>query len=267
VATTNILAGGILSGIGTIAGNVNNTAGTVAPGTSPGILTINGNYVQGSGGTLAVEIGGTAAGTQYDQLIVTGNATLGGALGVALIGGFVPPSGSTFAVVQAGAVNGAFSITPTALGAAAVTTNYLPSSVNVVTAAAITDQITNTQNQSTQIAPPTSNIVFNSNSTSSSGGSIPTVYLETTSGQIVPLTPMPTFQSGAYVNLDTGQSIFLTSDIVPTPGVYFNEATQTIMVVTVDPVTGQIQIMSGSSATTQVAVEGGAQVRRPAACK
>ncbi len=62
---------GILSGIGTIFGDVTN-AGTIAPGNSIGTLTIAGNYT-GSGGTLEIEaeLGGDAS--PSDRLVVTGN--------------------------------------------------------------------------------------------------------------------------------------------------------------------------------------------------
>ena len=118
VGTLNVIAGGALTGTGTIVGNVNNSGGTVLPGASPGVLTINGNYVQGPGGALAIDIGGTTAGTQYDQLIVSGNASLGGTLSTALIGGFVPPPGSTYTFIQAaGGVTGTFSTINQPLGA------------------------------------------------------------------------------------------------------------------------------------------------------
>jgi len=110
VGTLNVLAGGALTGTGTITGNVNNSGGTVLPGASPGILTINGNYVQGPSGVLGIDIGGTIAGTQYDQLIVSGSASLGGTLSTSLIGGFVPTPGSTYTFIQAaGGVSGTFS--------------------------------------------------------------------------------------------------------------------------------------------------------------
>ena len=40
---------GTVSGNGTIGGDVNNDGGTVSPGNSPGVLSINGNYSQGDG--------------------------------------------------------------------------------------------------------------------------------------------------------------------------------------------------------------------------
>ena len=79
---------GTISGNGTIGGDVTNSGGTTSPGNSPGMLTIDGNYNQGSGGTLAIEIGGTQAGAEYDVLQVLGDASLAGTLSVSLIDGF-----------------------------------------------------------------------------------------------------------------------------------------------------------------------------------
>src|SRR5207253_6719188 len=93
--TVNIPSGKTLSGSGTLTvnGGTNfsvTNSGTVAPGLSPGILTISGNYTQNAGGSLNIEIGGLTVGTQYDQLVVTGNATLAGTLNATLINGFTP---------------------------------------------------------------------------------------------------------------------------------------------------------------------------------
>ncbi len=85
-------------GTGTINANVVN-GGTINPGLSPGIITINGNYTQGDG-ALNIEIGGTTVGTQYDQLNVMGTVTLAGALGVDLINAFVPVQPQTFTIIN-----------------------------------------------------------------------------------------------------------------------------------------------------------------------
>ena len=109
VGTLNVLAGGTLTGTGTIIGNLNNSAGTVSPGASPGIITITGNYVQGASGTLAMQIGGLTAGSGYDQLVVGGTTSLAGTLNASLIGTFVPPPGSTYTFVQgSGPLSGTF---------------------------------------------------------------------------------------------------------------------------------------------------------------
>ena len=99
-ATLN-LDGGSLIGNGTIAGNVVSDA-VVAPGLSAGALTISGSYTQTATGALNVELGGTTAGTGYDQLNVTGAVTLAGDLNVAAINGFLPASGNTFQVLTFG---------------------------------------------------------------------------------------------------------------------------------------------------------------------
>jgi hypothetical protein len=110
--TVNVGAGGTLSGTGTIQGNVNNIAGTVSPGASPGMLTITGNYTQGASGVLDMQIGGLVAGTDYDQLRVGGTTSLAGTLNTALINGFVPASGTTFTLIQStGAISGTFTTT------------------------------------------------------------------------------------------------------------------------------------------------------------
>ncbi len=103
IGTTNIQAGGTLNGVGTVAGNVI-TDGIVSPGNSPGILTIAGNFVQGSAGLLNIELGGLTPGTGFDQLVVTGNASLNGTLGLLQVplSGFVPAPGSSYRFLSVG---------------------------------------------------------------------------------------------------------------------------------------------------------------------
>jgi hypothetical protein len=89
--------GGALSGTGTINAPVNNGGQVIAGGTgAAGVLTINGGYTQTSAGSLELNIGGLTAGSQYSQLAVSGTATLGGAVDVALINAFQPALGDTF---------------------------------------------------------------------------------------------------------------------------------------------------------------------------
>jgi hypothetical protein len=77
---------GLLGGVGTVTGNVLNQ-GTVSPGTSPGMLTINGNYSQSPGATLKVAINGTGAG-QFSSLQVTNNVSLAGTVLLAPSSGY-----------------------------------------------------------------------------------------------------------------------------------------------------------------------------------
>ncbi|HLX61276.1 MAG TPA: PKD domain-containing protein [Planctomycetota bacterium] len=114
-ATTLTINGGTLVGAGTITGNVVNSA-TVAPGNSgPGLLNITGNYTQNASGTLTAELNGLTAGTQYDQLAVTGTATLGGTLTATYLNNFVPAAGSTFDVLTFASKTGTFATIPTNL--------------------------------------------------------------------------------------------------------------------------------------------------------
>jgi hypothetical protein len=111
------LGGGVLQGTGTVAGNVNNSAGDVRPGTSPGQLTIGGDYTQGSAGKLTVEITPPGTVSDYDRLIVTGNATLGGTL-LVQSETHTPGNGDTFDILTAsGTATGTFA-TETGLASA-----------------------------------------------------------------------------------------------------------------------------------------------------
>jgi hypothetical protein len=88
--------GGTLTGNGDIIGDVLVDGGTVSPGTSPGTLSINGDFHQLPTGLLTMEIGGTTLGAQYDQLLVSGNLLLEGMVQVAFIDGFTPQAGQSF---------------------------------------------------------------------------------------------------------------------------------------------------------------------------
>jgi PEP-CTERM motif len=101
------IQGGTLTGVGTIKGDVNNSGGSVSPGDAPGMLTINGNYTQGSGGTLTIQLGGRAQG-DFSVLDVTGVATLGGAVNFVALGGFTPEAGDEFTFLLFGQESGDF---------------------------------------------------------------------------------------------------------------------------------------------------------------
>jgi len=104
------LNGGSLFGSGTINGALT-SSGTITPGgssTATGILTDKGAYTQNSAGALDISIGGTTAGTQYDQLNSTASAKLGGTLTTNLINGFVPTVGQSFAIMNFSSETGTF---------------------------------------------------------------------------------------------------------------------------------------------------------------
>ncbi len=106
--TLNLASGDSLIGSGTLAANLVN-AGTVSPGNSAGGITVQGDYTQQATGVLEIQLGGTTAGTQYDQLTVTGTATMAGTLNVSLIDGFVPQVGDSFTILPYAMRSGGFS--------------------------------------------------------------------------------------------------------------------------------------------------------------
>ena len=106
---TVLLQGGQLAGTGSINGSVNNAALVqIGDDVTVGILRINGGYAQTAEGSLQVKIGGYNAGTDFDQLLVTGQATVDGTLTITLINSFSPNSGDTFSVLSANSVMGIF---------------------------------------------------------------------------------------------------------------------------------------------------------------
>jgi len=69
-------------------GNLNMDAGTLAPGKSPGITSVEGHFVM-TGGVLEMELAGLAQGTEYDFLQVAGDVQLsGGELDIRFLDGF-----------------------------------------------------------------------------------------------------------------------------------------------------------------------------------
>ncbi len=104
--------GTITSGAGAggerlITGTLVNSGIVQFSGTSPVALSVNGTYTQTSSGTLSVRLAGSGSG-QYDQLLVTGMATLDGTLAVSLLNGFVPKPGDAFKLLTYGSGTGSF---------------------------------------------------------------------------------------------------------------------------------------------------------------
>ncbi len=72
---------------GTLNGGLEiNSGAALSPGNSPGVTTINGNFDLADGSTLEIELGGGGnnPGVAYDQVIVSGTATLAGELDLSL---------------------------------------------------------------------------------------------------------------------------------------------------------------------------------------
>jgi len=106
-----IFNGGTLS-VDTFTGNLVNNGGTLAPGNSPGVTNVIGDYTQSPSGIFSLEIGGLLVGTEYDLLDVFGNAALDGALDVSLTdlgsGLFSPHIGDSFDILTADSIEGSF---------------------------------------------------------------------------------------------------------------------------------------------------------------
>lgn len=98
---------------GSYTGNVD-TSGksvTLSPGASPAQVFVVGDLLLDGNDTVAIEINGTSAATQYDNFVVTGAVTLGGAA-LALTGTYVPVGLDAFTIISndaADAVTGTFS--------------------------------------------------------------------------------------------------------------------------------------------------------------
>ncbi len=106
-ASVNV-TGGTLGGNGVVNGNVSNSSGNVNPGSSAGILTVNGTYSQGAMGQFTAEVGGSDPGAGHDRLAVSSTATLAGNLTVARINGFIPNVGQEFTILTASSRIGTF---------------------------------------------------------------------------------------------------------------------------------------------------------------
>jgi hypothetical protein len=100
------------SGIG--ASLINN--GSINPGTSPGILTVLGNFP--GTGILNIELGGTTPGSGYDQLNISGQGSLTGTLNVSFWNGYTPNVGDSFQILNYGTAG---TLTPTINGPAGYT--------------------------------------------------------------------------------------------------------------------------------------------------
>jgi hypothetical protein len=100
---------------------------TLAPGASPGCVTITGGLTLGSGDALDMEINGTSACTDYDRFSVNGAVTLGGVTLTPTLG-YSPSPGDSYTLIAndgADAVSGQFAEgTNISVGTDVFTINY-----------------------------------------------------------------------------------------------------------------------------------------------
>jgi uncharacterized repeat protein (TIGR01451 family) len=130
--TTVQLQGGVLDGVGTMTGDVQNDGATVAPNGSgnTGTINVTGNYTQGSGGALNIEL---ASPTAFDKLAAGGTATLDGTLNVALLSGYAPANGQTWPVLTFAARSGDFAVKnlPTYPPTGSIAASYTPTELDL----------------------------------------------------------------------------------------------------------------------------------------
>lgn len=94
-----MVTGGVVGGTGDILGDLQHDGGTLSAGASPGTLTVIGDYTQGAGATMLVELAGTAAG-EFDVLDVQGDIDLDGNLTVKFVDGFTGAANQEFHVLR-----------------------------------------------------------------------------------------------------------------------------------------------------------------------
>lgn len=134
---------GNIQGTGTIINNgtINNN-GTIAPGLSPGTLTVTGDANLGAG-TYACEINGTTAGTQHDVIDVSGQVTISNTKLVVNWGAFVPDIGDMYAIMNYGSRVGTFSmITIPPVAGKSFTVSYTGTNVIITVTAAMPVELT-----------------------------------------------------------------------------------------------------------------------------
>ncbi len=104
-------APGVLAGSGTITmagATAFSDAGTVRPGASPGVLTLNTGLPMVSTSVLDVEVGGDDPGTGYDRVAVRDAATIAGTLNISTINGYVPQPGRRYVIATFPSRTGTF---------------------------------------------------------------------------------------------------------------------------------------------------------------
>lgn len=131
--------GGSIFGAGTIVGNtsIGNATGTavtinVGDSGKAGLLAITGTYTQLATATMKVSIGGLTTGT-YSELTVSGTASLGGTLSVAIVNGLVLTAsniGDTFTILSStGTLSGTFTNSTVTVGTDVFSVSYVGNTV------------------------------------------------------------------------------------------------------------------------------------------
>jgi len=93
----------------TMPGNLSNAGALQFGGLGTQALSVSGNYSQAASGSLTVRVNGPIAGSNYDQVRVTGSIALNGTLNAAL--NFAATNGQTFDIMTDATVSGDFATT------------------------------------------------------------------------------------------------------------------------------------------------------------
>lgn len=110
------------------AGKVN-LMGGYSPGDGAAGVQFGGDVELGADNILAIEVGGTTAGVDFDQMDVNGAVSVDGNLDVSLIGGFTPTEGTSFAIVTGSSISGQFANVQFPGGGWSI--NYAPTSITL----------------------------------------------------------------------------------------------------------------------------------------
>lgn len=107
------MTGGTLQ-TASVNGSLSIDGGVFSPGNSPATTHLNGDYRQSAEAALKIEIGGSVAGTEFDEILVAGNAIIDGELRIDLLdlgtGLFLPELGDVFPILSTeGSLLGQFS--------------------------------------------------------------------------------------------------------------------------------------------------------------
>lgn len=89
-------SGGTLAGTGTLASVTVAAGGTLSPGNSPGLLTIETDLIFADGSFTVLEIAGPGRGVGYDAIDVGGTLFAGGTLNIVFIDGYTPGGSAIF---------------------------------------------------------------------------------------------------------------------------------------------------------------------------
>jgi membrane-associated phospholipid phosphatase/sugar lactone lactonase YvrE len=115
ITSSALVSGQAVTNQGSIRAANGETSGLIIPAPNTGVIradvgsnvTVNGAFVQGASGTVAVSIGGMASG-QFGQLAVTGSATFTGTLDASIVNGYIPVAGQSIPLITFRSSTGQF---------------------------------------------------------------------------------------------------------------------------------------------------------------